>query len=199
MKKPIVSVLALVLIPAWVFAQDSTRVRKMFEAGQFQQVVDAAQAESEPGVLYTAAQSQQKLGANDQAAELYRQLAERSDADAWHFIGLSGKQLVEGDASAALESARQAVSAEPDSAESHYQLGLVLAKRQNWSEAAAAFDRAADLNPSHAYAYYYGGLMQYRANRPDRMAINFEQFLKLAPEAPERPEVMQIMRTVRGR
>ena len=41
--------------------------------------------------------------------------------------------------------------------------------------------------------------MHYRANRPDRMAIHFEQFLKLAPEAPERPEVLQIMRTVRGR
>jgi len=31
------------------------------------------------------------------------------------------------------------------------------------------------------------------------MALHFEQFLKLAPEAPERPEVMQIIRTVRGR
>jgi len=42
-------------------------------------------------------------------------------------------------------------------------------------------------------------LMHYRANRPDRMANHFEQFLKLAPEAPERPEVTQIMKTVRGR
>jgi hypothetical protein len=41
--------------------------------------------------------------------------------------------------------------------------------------------------------------MHYRANRPDRMANHFEQFLKLAPDAPERPEVMQIMKTVRGR
>jgi len=31
------------------------------------------------------------------------------------------------------------------------------------------------------------------------MANDFEQFLKLAPNAPERPEVMQIMKTVRGR
>jgi tetratricopeptide (TPR) repeat protein len=171
----------------------------MFEAGQFQQVVDAAQAESEPAVLYTAAQSQQKLGANDQAAELYRQLAERSEGDAWHFIGLSGKQLVEGDANEALESARQAVAADPGNADAHFQLGLVLAKRQSWSEAAAAFDRTTELNPSHAYAHYYGGLMHYRAKRPDEMAIHFEQFLKLAPEAPERPEVLQTMRTIRGR
>ena len=75
----------------------------------------------------------------------------------------------------------------------------MLAKQQDWNEGAAAFDRAAELNPSMAYAHYYGGLMHYRANRPDRMANHFEQFLKLAPNAPERPEVLQIMRTVRGR
>ena len=84
-------------------------------------------------------------------------------------------------------------------AEAQYQLGLVLAKRQAWAEAATAFDNAANANPANAYAHYYGGLMHYRANRPDRMANRFEQFLKLAPEAPERPEVLQIMRTVRGR
>jgi lipoprotein NlpI len=78
-------------------------------------------------------------------------------------------------------------------------VGLVLAKRQDWRAAADAFDRAGDLNPANAYAHYYGGLMQYRGGRPDRMANEFEQFLKLAPEAPERPEVLQIMRTVRGR
>ena len=75
----------------------------------------------------------------------------------------------------------------------------MLAKRQEWPAAAAEFDRVTEINPSNAYAHYNGGLMHYRANRPDRMANHFEQFLKLAPDAPERPEVMQIMRTVRGR
>lgn len=195
----LIAAISVVLVPAAVLAQDGTRVRKMFEAGQFQQVVEAAQPESEPAVLYTAAQSQQKLGATDEALALYRQLSERADDDVWHFIGLSAARLLEGDTDAALESARESVNADPGSADAQYQLGLVLAKRQNWSEAATAFDRTADLNPSHAYAHYYGGLMHYRANRPDRMAIHFEQFLKLAPDAPERPEVMQIMRTVRGR
>jgi tetratricopeptide (TPR) repeat protein len=106
---------------------------------------------------------------------------------------------VQDDANGALESANRAVSIASNMPEAHYQLGLVLAKLQRWREAAAAFDRASELNPSLAYAHYYGGLMHYRANRPDRMAIHFEQFLKLAPEAPERPEVNQIMRTVRGR
>jgi lipoprotein NlpI len=103
------------------------------------------------------------------------------------------------DTDGALASARQAVAMNGGMAETHYQLGLVLAKRQEWPAAAAEFDRVTEINPSNAYAHYYGGLMHYRANRPDRMANHFEQFLKLAPDAPEGPEVTQIMRTVRGR
>ena len=51
------------------------------------------------------------------------------------------------------------------------------------------------LQPANAYAHYYSGMMHYRASRPDQMAIHFDQFLRLAPEAPERPEVQSIMRT----
>ena len=190
---------AFVLLPALASAQDAAEVRRLFEAGQHQQVVEAASASAAPDVVYTAAQSHQKLGAMDQAREMYTQLAARPDGDAWHFIGLSGEQLLNDDTDAALASARRAVQLDAGLPEAQYQLGLVLAKRQAWAEAAAAFDSAANANPSNAYAHYYGGLMHYRANRPDRMANRFEQFLKLAPEAPERPEVLQIMRTVRGR
>jgi lipoprotein NlpI len=112
---------------------------------------------------------------------------------------LSAQQLMQDDTEGALASARQAVEMNGGMAEAHYQLGLVLAKRQEWAAAATEFDRVTEINPSNAYAHYYDGLMQYRAGRPDRMANHFEQFLKLAPDAPERPEVTQIMKTVRGR
>ena len=107
--------------------------------------------------------------------------------------------MTQDDTEGALGSARHAVELDGGMAEAHFQLGLVHAKRQEWAPAAAEFDRVTELNPANAYAHYYGGLMQYRASRPDRMANHFEQFLKRAPEAPERPEVMQIMKTVRGR
>ena len=190
---------AFVFLPVIASAQDGNEVRRLFEAGRYQQVVEAAGADAAPDVVYTAAQSQQKLGATDQARELYAQLAARGEDDVWHFIGRSGELLVADDTDGALDAARRAVSLNPGLPEAQYQLGLVLAKRQAWSEAATAFDNAANSNPANAYAHYYGGLMHYRANRPDRMANRFEQFLKLAPEAPERPEVLQIMRTVRGR
>ena len=186
------------ILPNAAFAQDGTAVRRMFEAGQYQQVIERANGAASSAALYAAAQSHQKLGATAEARETYGQLAARPEADAWHFIGLSGQQLLDDQTDAALESAQQAAERAGGLADVHYQIGLVLAKRQDWSGAAEAFDLAAELNPGYAYAHYYGGLMHYRVSRPDRMAIHFEQFLKLAPEAPERPEVLQIMRTVRG-
>ena len=171
----------------------------MFEAGQYQQVIEIADGAASPEALYAAAQSHQKLGATNEARETYGQLVARPEGDVWHFIGLSGQQLLDNQTDAALASARQAEGLAGDLSDVHYQLGLVLARRGDWRDAAGAFDRATELNPGHAYAHYYGGLMHYRVSRPDRMAIHFEQFLKLAPDAPERPEVLQIMRTVRGR
>jgi tetratricopeptide (TPR) repeat protein len=199
MTKTIIVAVLLAAAPARAGAQDPAHLQKLFEAGQYQQVVESTPPEAAPEALYTAAQSHQKLGATEQALEIYRNLAARPEGDPWRLIGLSAQQLLEEQPDAAVESAQQAVAANGDLAEAHFQLGLAQAKRQAWPEAAAAFDRAAELKPGMAYAHYYGGLMHYRAKRPDRMANHFEQFLKLAPEAPERPEVIQIMRTVRGK
>jgi tetratricopeptide (TPR) repeat protein len=195
----LLAVAVVVAAAAQAAAQDVAEVRRLFEAGQYSQVIEAATPDADPAVVYAAAHSHQKLGGDDQARALFRRLSERPEADPWRFIGVSAQALLDGQNDPAVESARRAVALAGALPDAHYQLGLVLARRQEWAEAAAAFDRAAELNPAHAYAHYYGGLMHYRANRTDRMALHFEQFLKLAPEAPERPEVLQIMRTIRGR
>ena len=189
----------MLLLPVAVLAQDPAQIQRLYESGKFQQVVDSTTPDSPPDVLYTTAQSQQKLGANDQAAQTFNRLAERPESDPWHFVGLSGRQLVEGNIDAGVASARQAVATAPDLPYAHFQLGLALARQQQWAEGAAAFDEATARQPTNAYAHYYGGMMYYRANRVDQMAVHFEQFLKLAPEAPERPEVLSIMRTLQRR
>lgn len=196
MKKAVVRVAFVLTAAAVVCAQDAAHLQRLFESGQYQQVVEATSPEAAPEAVYLAAQSQQKLGATDAALELYGRLASRPEGDPWRAIGTSAQQLLQNDLEAALQSAQQAVAA-GGQAEAQYQLGLVLARRQEWRPAAEAFDRAAELNPGLAYAHYYGGLAHYRSNRPDQMAIHFDHFLRLAPEAPERPEVQQIMKTVR--
>ncbi len=199
MKNITMCAVALAFVPSLTFAQDTTQLLRLFEAGRYQQVIEATQPDAAPSALYAAAQSQQKLGADGQALEIYGRLAERPEDDPWRFIGESGRALIEGQFDGAIDAAQRAVAIAPDLAEAHFQLGLALARRERWQNAAEQFDAAASLNPSNAYAHYYSGLMWSRANRPDRMAAEFDQFLRLAPNAPERPEVMQIMRTVRGR
>jgi tetratricopeptide (TPR) repeat protein len=198
MKRTLFTVV-LVLAPMAALAQDAGQTQRMFEAGKYQQVVETTSDNAPPAVLFTAAQSHQKLGATDQALQTYRRLTDLPESDPWHFVGQSAQQLLEGQNDGALDAARRAVGMDGNLPAAQYQLGLVLARRQDWREASEAFDRASDLDPANAYAHYYGGLMHYRANRPDRMANHFEQFLKLAPEAPERPEVLSIMKTIRGR
>jgi tetratricopeptide (TPR) repeat protein len=199
MKTAIAATIVTWVLPAAIFAQDPGQIQRLFEAGRYQQVVEATTPDAPPDVLFTTAQSQQKLGATDQAMQTFSRLAERPEGDPWRFIGLSGRQLTEGNLEASVASARQAVAMAPDLPQAHFQLGLVLARAQQWAEAAAAFDAASERQPNNAYAHYYGGMMHYRANRVDRMAVHFEQFLKLAPEAPERPEVLSIMKTLQGR
>jgi len=198
MKQAFLTALAA-LCASTAFAQNASQAQRQFEAGNYQQAVEGVTPDSDPALVFTAAQSYQKLGQNDQALQAYGFLASRGEGDPWHDIGVSGQQLLNGDVGGATASARQAVGSGGGMAEAHFQLGLALAKSQNWSEAAAEFDKVNELDPANAYAYYYGGLMHYRANRPDRMANRFERFLALAPNAPERPEVTQIMSTIRGR
>jgi outer membrane protein assembly factor BamD (BamD/ComL family) len=189
----------ITLLPSLALAQDPGEIQRLFDAGRYQQVVEATTPQSPPEVLYTTAQSQQKPGANEQALQVYGRLAERPESDPWHFIGLSGRQLVEGNLEAAVASARQGVAAGGDLPHAHFQLGLALLRLQQWPEAATAFEAASSRQPTNAYARYYAGMANYRANRVDRMATHFEQFLKLAPEAPERPEVQSIMKTLQRR
>src|SRR5215510_1626266 len=110
MNTRVAAALATLLIPASVLAQDPAQIQRLFESGKYQQVVEATTPDSPPDVLYTTAQSQQKLGANDQAAQTFSRLVERPEADPWHFIGLSGRQLVEGNIDASIASGRQAVA-----------------------------------------------------------------------------------------
>ena len=111
----------------------------------------------------------------------------------------SGTALIDGNLDGAAEAARKAVEADGNSAQARFQLGLVESARNNQQQSAEAFAKAAELDPQMAYAHYEAGMAFYKAKEVDRMAVYFENFLKLAPNAPERPAVQSIMRTVRGR
>ena len=191
-----VTVLALLLVAgARTTAQDDQR--KLFESGKYQEVVERTADDESPGAQYLKGLAHLKLDQPDAAKDAFRRL-ERGD-EAWKAVGDSAIASIDGNRDAALEAARSAVDRNPGLAEAHYQLGVVLAARGERPAAADAFVKAAQADPRMAYAHFYAAMNFYEAKRVDRMAVYFENFLKLAPNAPERPAVESIMRTVRGR
>jgi tetratricopeptide (TPR) repeat protein len=176
-------------------AQDEAR--KLFESGKYQEVVERTSGESAPEARYLKALAHRKLDQSDQAKEAFRQLAEGGEA--WQAVGESGVALVDGNVDGAVSAARTAVERNADLAQAQFQLGLALEAQGDDAQAAEAYAKAAERAPQMAYAHYLAGMSYYKAKRIDKMAVYFENFLKLAPAAPETPAVQSIMKTVRGR
>ena len=187
--------LAITIVPA---VQDASP-QKLFESGKYQEAIDTVKKRSDasPEDVYVRALAHRKLNQNDDAKEAFGALAGRDGA--WKEIGNSGTAMIEGNMDNAAAAARKAVDADGNSSEARFQLGLVESARNNQQQAADAFAKAAELNPQMAYAHYEAGMAFYKAKKVDRMAVYFENFLKLAPNAPERPAVQSIMKTIRGR
>jgi tetratricopeptide (TPR) repeat protein len=190
----IIAALALAGPPAAAAGQENPQ--KLFEAGKYQGVIDLTPEGSPPEALYLKGLAHQKLNQADAARHVFHQLGGGED---WQAIGASMNFLMDGNLDGALEAAKTAVTKNPGLSQAHYQLGLTLEARGESPAAAEAFAAAAAASPQMAYAHYNAGMNYYKAKRIDRMAVYFENFLKLAPNAPERPAVESIMRTLRGR
>jgi len=185
----------LLAAAAQASAQDSPR--QLYEAGKYQAAVDKSAGDNSPASQYLNGLSHLKLNQPDAAKADFGKL-EGGD-EAWKAVGQSAVALTDNNKDAALTAAKSAVSHNAKLAEAQYQLGRVLEAAGDNAGAADAFAKAAESDPQMAYAQYYAGRNYYEAKRIDRMAVYFESFLKLAPNAPERPAVESIMRTVRGK
>src|SRR5216117_1276519 len=117
-----------------VSAQGLNELRRLYDAGQYSQVV-AAPAD-DPRVAFLIAQSHQKLGNRDQARQVYEQLAARGADDPWHDVGRSALAMLGANPGEAVEAANQAVARGDSLAEAHFQRGLALSARQDMAGAA---------------------------------------------------------------
>ena len=199
----LIVVLCAVTIAATAQATQKPEVtpQKLFESGKVQEAIDSirAQPDAPQDQIYLRALAHRKLNQNDEAKESFGALAGAGDDSPWKSIGTSGTALIDGNLDEAEPAAKKAVEMDANSPQAHYQLGLVESARGKQAEAAEAFAKAAALDPQMAYAHYEAGMAYYKVKRVDRMAVSFENFLKLAPNAPEAPAVKSIMKTVRGR
>ncbi len=198
-----VLVLTVVLsAPVVAGAQEPVSPQAHFDAGRYDEAINAiaAQGEPAPETIYLAGRSHLHLNRSDEARAQFARLSTGVDpATAWSLVGESAIALVDGNPPLAIEKATQAVALAPDSFHPNYQLGLAQSAAEQWEPAAGAFEKASSINPAFAYAHYYGGLAYSRLSRIDQMATHLEYFLKLAPNAPEQPAVMALLRSVRGR
>jgi tetratricopeptide (TPR) repeat protein len=175
--------------------------QKLFESGKYQEAIDSVKArpDAPQDQIYLRALAHRKLDQNDDAKQAFGALAAAGEGSAWRELGNSGTALVDGNLDAAQAAAKKAVEIDGNSAPAQFQLGLVESAKSDHAQAAEAFAKAAELDPQMAYAHYEAGMAFYKNKRVDRMAVYFENFLRVAPEAPERAAVQSIMRTVRGR
>ena len=179
-------------------AQAFDDARKLYDAGQYQQVVAATAPAADPRLIFLRAQSHQKISQATEARQAYEQLAARpeSETDAWREIGRSALAVLGQDTPGAVASANQAVARNPSLPEAYFQQGMALSAAQDMTGASTAFQKAADLDPNWAYAHFYAGLAYSKVKRIDLTAQHFQTFLRLAPQAPERGEVQSIMKTL---
>ncbi len=191
----LIVVAAVQATAVWPNAQEETL--RLFESGKYQAVVEQTPNDAPPEAQYVKGLAHLKLNQADEAKAAFRRM--ESAGEAWRSVGQSAVALIDGNRDAALEAARAAVARDAGLAAAHYQLGVVLEARGESPAAADAFVKASEANPQMAYAHYNAAMNFYKAKRIDRMAVYFENFLKLAPNAPERPAVESIMRTGRGK
>jgi len=67
----------------------------------------------------------------------------------------------------------------------NFQLGLAYLLEEKWGLAKEAFDEVHSVDQRYAHLYFYRGLAWDKLDRKDQMLKDFDQFVRLAPNAPE--------------
>lgn len=99
---------------------------------------------------------------------------------------LRGQRAYEsGDLARAEDLFHQAVTRDPDSAEAHFYLGVVLSTQEQMDQAARAYQNALLLAPDLAEAHWNLALAYAALNRPADAIAEFEAFIELGPDTPE--------------
>jgi tetratricopeptide (TPR) repeat protein len=197
------TMVALLGLSAIVRAQEPPSPRTLFEAGRYEDAINAIAAqggEPAPESVFLAGRSYLHLNRQDDARAQFAKLSAGVDPPTpWSLVADSAIALIDANPPLAVEKAAQAVAAAPDQFHPNYQLGLAHSAAEQWEPAAAAFEKATAIDPAHAYAHYFAGLAYSRFRQLDQMGTHLEYFLKLAPNAPERAAVTALMQTLRGR
>jgi tetratricopeptide (TPR) repeat protein len=106
-----------------------------------------------------------------------------ADARAQYYFGAAQVRLEQfGAARTALEAAREG-DFDPTLVE--FQFGMSYVLEERWQDAVNTFDALAEIDPKFAHLYFYRGLAWGKLDRKDKMLVDMDRFVELAPAAPE--------------
>jgi TolB-like protein/DNA-binding winged helix-turn-helix (wHTH) protein/Flp pilus assembly protein TadD len=109
---------------------------------------------------------QQAIESDPNFAAAYSGLADCNSGLAWHGFKAPADALPK-----SYEAARKAIEIDPQSAEGHASLGLVLSHRWEWALAEAEFKRALELDPQYANAHHwYGDYLSIRGRHEEGLS-----------------------------
>ena len=109
---------------------------------------------------------QQAIQSDPTYAAAYSGLADCNSGLAWHGFKAPADALPK-----AYAAARKAIEINPQSAEAHASLGLVLSHRWDWVEAEVEFRRALELDPQYANAHHwYGDYLSIKGHHDEALS-----------------------------
>jgi len=128
------------------------------------------------GMQKVSAYFQQAIEKDPAYGEAYSGLADCNSGLTWHGFSAPAETLPKANAAAL-----KAIEIDPQSAEAHASLGLVLNHRLDWPDAEAEFKRALQLDPQYANAHHwYGDYLSIRG-RHDEALVEAKRALELDP------------------
>jgi TolB-like protein/DNA-binding winged helix-turn-helix (wHTH) protein/Flp pilus assembly protein TadD len=119
---------------------------------------------------------QQAIDQDPTFGAAYSGLADCNSGLAWHGFKSPAEALAKANAAAL-----KAIEIDPQSAEAHASLGLVLNHRWDWAGAGAEFKRALQLDPRYANAHHWYGDNLSILGRHDEALLEAKQALELDP------------------
>ncbi|NOR16000.1 MAG: tetratricopeptide repeat protein [Candidatus Aminicenantes bacterium] len=132
---------------------------------------------------YKLAQAHQDAGQVDEAAAVYATLIDLSPEDAKVYFNTMIRMYDEAQMpDKAVEIARRQVEMEPENSEAVYNVGAMLLKQKNFTEAATAFEKAIELDPNFEYAYLNLGFCYSQVKDYNQAIATFEKFTGIVPD-----------------
>lgn len=93
----------------------------------------------------------------------------------------------------ALPIAEEALKAQGTQPMAAAALGNCLVSKKKYDDAIGRMSAIVEADPKVAYAYFWRGQAYQHVGQTERMAQDFETFLRLAPDAPEAASVQQVL------